>query len=63
MLKGSWINCFEKNVVLSLFSAGPNRKRQSISVPSNFHLDDRHHPWISRGLPTSPKGCPKPWTC
>jgi len=27
ILKGSWINCFEKNVVLSLFSAGQNRRR------------------------------------
>ena len=26
MLKDSWINCFEKNVVLSLFSAGQNRR-------------------------------------
>jgi hypothetical protein len=28
MLKGSWINCFEKNIVLSLFSAGRNRRLQ-----------------------------------
>jgi hypothetical protein len=27
MLKGSWINCFEKKVVLSLFSPGRNRKQ------------------------------------
>jgi hypothetical protein len=31
MLKGSRINCFEKNVVLLLFSAGQNRKRQYIN--------------------------------
>jgi hypothetical protein len=28
MLKGSWINCFEKNVVSSLFSAGQRQKWQ-----------------------------------
>ena len=28
MLKGSWINCFEKNAVSSLFSAGQRQKRQ-----------------------------------
>jgi hypothetical protein len=27
MLKGSWINCFEKSAVLSLFSAGRKQKR------------------------------------
>jgi hypothetical protein len=27
MLKGSWINCFEKNAVSSLFSAGRRQKR------------------------------------
>jgi hypothetical protein len=31
MLKGSWINCFEKNIVLSLFSAGLNRKQQMVA--------------------------------
>jgi hypothetical protein len=32
MLKGSWINCFKKNVVLSLFSAGQDRKWQDLSL-------------------------------
>jgi hypothetical protein len=29
MLKGSWINCFEKNIVWSFLSAGQNRIQQS----------------------------------
>ena len=39
ILKGSWINCFEKNVVLSLFSAGRNRRRHTISLKFYFYFE------------------------
>jgi hypothetical protein len=32
MLKGAWINCFEKNAVSSLFSAGQIQKRHLLLV-------------------------------
>jgi hypothetical protein len=38
ILKGSWINCFEKNVVLLLLSAGWNRRWQHFSFQGEMFL-------------------------